>query len=201
MRDTYSPLVEGYYYHIYNRGNNKGNIFYIPQNYEYFLRKYDQYLSAYLETYAYCLLPNHFHLLVMVKENLGVDAIAQSDGIGKTISEQFRRFFITYSQAINKQEGRTGSLFEKNFKRLPIKSERYLIYLVYYIHYNPQRHSIIDDYRKYPHSSFQRILLNKPSKLQKQKVLEWFGSKDEYIKFHSIIQNLSEIEDMIIEDN
>ncbi len=201
MRDTYSPLVEGYYYHIYNRGNNKGNNIYIPQNYEYFLRKYDQYLSVYLETYAYCLLPNHFHLLVMVKENLGVDAIALSDGIGKIISEQFRRFFITYSQAINKQEGRTGSLFEKNFKRIPIKSERYLIYLVYYIHYNPQRHSIIYDYRKYPHSSFQRILLNKPSKLQKQKVLEWFGSKDEYIKFHSIIQNLSEIEDIIIEDN
>jgi len=65
------------------------------------------------------------------------DAIAPSDGISsdvsKRVSEQFRRFFVSYSQAINKQEGRTGSLFQKNFKRIPVYSPDHLIYLIYYI--------------------------------------------------------------------
>ena len=175
MKDYYAPLVEGQYYHIYNRGNNKENIFYEPRNYHYFLRKYDEYLSSYLETYAYCLLPNHFHLQVRVKDGVPNDAIPQRDGIGSAVSEQFRRFFITYSQAINKQEERTGSLFEKSFKRIAIESNSHLKYLIYYIHANPERHGLIDDFRKYEYNSYQRILLDKPSKLCKKAVLQWLG--------------------------
>jgi len=62
-------MFEGNFYHIYNRGNNRENIFFEENNYYYFLEKYDKYLTNYLETFAYCLLPNHFHLLVRVKEN------------------------------------------------------------------------------------------------------------------------------------
>ncbi len=60
----FPPLVAHTFYHIYNRGNNGENLFYRPENYGYFLQKFDHYLSGYLELYAYCLLPNHFHLLV-----------------------------------------------------------------------------------------------------------------------------------------
>lgn len=115
MTDYYSPLIEGNFYHVFNRGNNRENLFYSLRNYTYFLRKFDEHLSEFLDTYAYCLLPNHFHFLVRVKE-WRTDSIAQSDGIGEVsaqISEQFRRFFIGYSQAINKQERRSGSLFQK----------------------------------------------------------------------------------------
>ena len=61
------PLLENIFYHIYNRGNNGDDVFYEARNYKYFLEKYDLYLSDFVETYAYCLLPNHFHILIRVK--------------------------------------------------------------------------------------------------------------------------------------
>ncbi len=61
-------LVAGECYHIYNRGNNSEQIFYKPENYRYFLRKYDKYFSDCLDTFAYNLLNNHFHFAVKVKE-------------------------------------------------------------------------------------------------------------------------------------
>ena len=62
------PLEENNYYHIYNRGHDGIDLFYQRRNYHYFLVKYDYYLSNYVDTYAYCLLPNHFHLLIRVKK-------------------------------------------------------------------------------------------------------------------------------------
>ena len=210
MKNYYPPLFEGTYYHIYNRGNNRENIFYSLRNYKYFLLKYDHYLSEYLDTYAYCLLPNHFHFFVKVKERENTDTIARSDGIGNNsngiflissqISEQFRRFFIGYSQAINKQEHRSGSLFQKGFKRIHIDSQRHLIYLIYYIHANPKNHGLVEDFRKYPYSSYERILIDKATKLRKKEVLQWFGSKLEYIKFHEAVRDLEEIERFTIEE-
>ncbi|GHT10354.1 hypothetical protein FACS189432_06850 [Bacteroidia bacterium] len=71
------PLEEGKFYHIYNQGNNHENIFYNDKNYIYFMQKLDRYLSDYLEIYAFCLMPNHFHLLVRIKtiDELDNDAV------------------------------------------------------------------------------------------------------------------------------
>ena len=200
MQNYYPPLLEGMYYHIYNRGNNKGNIFYTPKNYKYFLIKYKEYISTYLETYAYCLFPNHFHFLVRVKER-NPDSIALSAGIGNRISEQFRRFFIGYSQAINKQEKRTGSLFEKKFKRICITSNNHLVYLIYYIHANPQNHGLISDFSKYPYSSYSGMLGDQPTRLQRKEVMNWFGSKSEYVDFHKDIRDLKDIQYIMIEED
>ena len=191
MQNYYPPLLEGMYYHIYNRGNNKGNIFYTPKNYKYFLIKYKEYISTYLET---------FHFLVRVKER-NPDSIALSDGIGNRISEQFRRFFIDYSQAINKQEQRTGSLFEKKFKRICITSNNHLVYLIYYIHANPQNHGLISDFSKYPYSSYSGMLGDQPTRLQRKEVMNWFGSKSEYVDFHKDIRDLKDIQYIMIEED
>ena len=203
MLNYHLPLVEDQFYHIFNRGNNRENIFYQDKNYHYFLEKYDEYLSSCLNTYAFSLIPNHFHFLIKVK-NTATDSIAQSDGISdvsKKISEQFRRFFLSYSQAINKQEGRSGSLFQKNFKRIPVYSPDHLIYLVYYIHANPLRHKILADFKKYPFSSYRFFLTSKETKLCRKEVLEWFGSLDQFIAFHQGLQeNLEEIGYLMIED-
>ena len=99
MNKNTQPIYANTFYHIYNRGNNYEKIFFNDNNYYYFLNKYDKYLSSVVETYAYCLIPNHFHLLIKTKDDY------------ENISEQFRRFFITYSQKINEQENRSGSLF------------------------------------------------------------------------------------------
>ncbi len=178
------PLEENKFYHIYNRGNNRENLFYNHGNYEYFLRKYDEYFSEYLETYAFCLLPNHFHLLVSVKEKpLNLPSFHERASI--PINEQFRRLFITYAQAINKQENRVGSLFQKPFKRKEVNNQNYLVNLVFYIHANPQIHGVINDYRMYPWSSYGKILDNKPSRLKRDTVIEWFDDKNNFIAFHN----------------
>ena len=219
------PLLENSFYHIYNRGNNGDNIFYQQRNYDYFLKKYDQYLSDYVETYAYCLLPNHFHLLIRVKPYSDFPAKSPSDAIpliddtlmtesnaqdqrnGMAISpeqrvnEQFRRFFISYSQAISKQESRTGSLFQKPFKRKEVDKESYFTHLIYYIHANPQKHGICDDFRHYEHSSYGRILSERPAKLLRQEVIDWYGGKTHYTDFHERSLIVSEKENWFIEED
>jgi putative transposase len=197
MNNYYLPLLPGEYYHIFNRGNNRNNIFYKKENYEYFLRKYDEYLSDFIDTYAFCLLPNHFHLLIRVKDI--TDFISKSDGISNVVSYQFRRFFISFSQAINKQENRVGSLFQKNFKRKKIDSEKYFLRLVYYIHANPQIHGLIDNFKLYPWSSYERILIDRPSKLKKDEVVKWFRDQKEYIKFHNQIHEINQMDELFVE--
>jgi REP element-mobilizing transposase RayT len=95
MKDHYQPLRPDTFYHIFNRGNNKENIFCNQRNYHYFMDKYEKVLSPYLETYAFCLLPNHFHVLVKIKSAEEIrnvvklssrsDSIAPSDGIAQYV--------------------------------------------------------------------------------------------------------------------
>ena len=189
----YPPLLEDTYYHIYNRGNNGDNLFYRPENYVYFLRLFDYYLTTYLETYAFCLLPNHFHLLIRTRNFDTLPEAAKRIQHGSQVletpetlfSEQFRRFFIAYAKAIKKQEDRTGSLFEKNFRRKAVTSDKYFTNLVAYIHRNPQLHGIWPDFQSYPYSSYERMLLPKQTNLKKQEVLEWFGSENNYRFIHA----------------
>lgn len=190
------------FYHIWNRGNNKENLFYTPANYEYFLRMYAECLDPVAETYAFCLLPNHFHLLIRTKSfatSLGVSPVGETPKKMNPVSLAFQRLFTAYSQAINMQQHRTGSLFQKPFKRLERNSVKQLANLVHYIHINPQRHKITDDFRQYPWSSYERILIDRPSKLKKEEVLAWFKNKDNYLDYHSRTIDLDELKEIMIE--
>lgn len=64
---TIQPLRFGQTYHIYNRGNNRENLFVEPRNYPYFLNLYAKHILPIAETYAYCLLPNHFHFAIRTR--------------------------------------------------------------------------------------------------------------------------------------
>lgn len=188
------------FYHIWNRGNNRENLFYTATNYEYFLRMYAELLDPVVETYAFCLLPNHFHLLIRTKEfPKEVSPAGETSNKSNPVSLAFQRMFTAYSQAINLQQHRTGSLFQKPFKRLEVTSVRQLINLVHYIHTNPQKHGLIDDFRQYPWSSYERILRSRPSKLKKDAVLEWFRNSENYLDYHGRTIDLDEIKELIIE--
>jgi len=219
MKNYYPPLIPNTRYHIFNRGNNRENVFLKHENYGYFLGKYAKYMSPVLDTYAYCLLPNHFHLAARVKtwEEIVV-AAAESDlpgfknlaGLGpsidtnkyvaKMVSEQFRLCFMSYAKAINKQEDRVGSLFQKNFKRLIVDSQDYMNHLIQYIHANPQLHCIWDDYKEWPYSSFASLLSDGTTKLQRTEVLGWFGGKDGMMDAHTQYMDFRGIVHLIIED-
>src|SRR6187401_3296816 len=142
--EKFEKLIPGQFYHVYNRGNNKENIFIDHHNYNYFLQKYKLHIFPIAETFAYCLLKNHFHILLRIREEL-----AKSDKYNlDKLSQPFSNFFNSYAKSINTSYNRTGSLFEERFKRKSISTNNYFKEMVYYIHSNPQKHGFIDDFRK-----------------------------------------------------
>ena len=198
------PLENGHYYHIYNRGNNGIDLFYETENYNHFLRLYEKYIEPIADTFAWCLMKNHFHLLVYIKENHEIDnsklAFSTTDS-PKLInaSKQFSNLFNAYTMAMNKRYNRTGSLFEKNFKRKLVNSEVYFQKLIFYIHNNPVHHGFTEKSIEYPWTSYGTIISTKQTKLQREKVLEVFHDVENFKYYHSRFQNLSDIEDLMIE--
>ena len=85
-----TPLVGGKYYHIFNRGINRNSVFFETRNYNYFLQLWKKYLNNYVDVLAYCLLPNHFHFLIKLQEEIEIETkeddyqvIRDEDIIGK----------------------------------------------------------------------------------------------------------------------
>ncbi|MDX6745574.1 transposase [Polaribacter sp. PL03] len=172
----YEVLVEDSFYHIYNCGNNKENIFIEEQNYAYFLLLVKKHLSKTLEILTYCLLKNHFHLLIKTKEEVA----------SKEISQSFSNLFNVYSKSINKKYGRSGSLFKDRFSRIKLDNEEYLRKLILYIHLNPTHHQFVDDFRTYKHSSYNSILSDKITSLLRDSVINLFEDKQNFIEAHKI---------------
>ena len=136
-----STLEFGKYYHIYNRGINSCDLFTEEDNYSYFLSLYDKFINPIADTFAWVLMPNHFHLLIRIKEANEIDLTGFQNLSGlKPPHQYFSNLFNAYTKAINKRNKRHGSLFERPFKRKLIKDEDYLKQLVLYIHNNPVHH-------------------------------------------------------------
>ena len=136
------PLTYGNYFHIYNHGVGGRNLFEEAENYEYFLSLYDKYIAPVTDTYAWCLMKNHFHLLVRIKDQAEVDAALNLTGFEnlsglKPLHQHFSNLFNAYTKAFNKRFGYRGALFERPFKRKLIHDEYYLRRVILYIHNNP----------------------------------------------------------------
>src|SRR5690554_3328040 len=126
---------------------------------------------------------NHFHFLVRIKtvEELNLQGFQNLEGLKGTnrnfANQQFSNLFNAYTKAINKRYHRTGSLFEHPFKRIPVKSNDQLKYLVYYIHHNPIYHGFCNHFLEYPWSSYLTMLSPKQTKLKRDEVLKCFQDK------------------------
>lgn len=200
-------LNPGSYYHIYNRGNNRENIFIEEKNYRYFLKRYAQYIEPVACTYAYCLLRNHFHLAVRIRSNEEQMEYQQTCGVSETPqvssrldpSLQFSHLFNAYAKSINKAYGRTGSLFEGRFKRILLTSRRQMMFLVAYIHRNPEKHGFVEGYRDWPYSAYATILSRKLALLKRDELLGWFNGRPAYDQAHQT-EDESEISQLITDD-
>jgi len=204
MSEIKEPIQQGYYYHIYNRGNNRCDVFFDTESYYYFLRLYDKYITPVADTLAWCLLKNHFHILVYIKLNheINTDKLEFSTVEKPKIisaSKQFSHLFNAYTQGINKKFNRTGSLFESTFERKRITSDAYLKKVIFYIHNNPVNHGFTKHINLYPWSSYETIISDKPTKLKREDVIEFYQSKENFIEYHDLDQNLQEINTFIIE--
>ena len=171
------PLRPDAIYHIYNRGNNSQNLFIEERNYPYFLRLYIRHVHPVVDTYAYCLLRNHFHLLVKVK---------LEDQVQKPPSQYFANLFTAYAKGMNRAYARTGSLFERPFQRFEVTDEGHLIQLVIYIHLNPVQHGFVEDLADWPFSSYNALRTTKPTRLRRDVVLDWFGGQQAFVDAHKV---------------
>ena len=150
-------FAEGKLYHVYNRGNNQQPVFFKPENYIFFLEKVRRYIRPKCNLLAYCLMPNHFHFLLQATPDSVI--IQQTRHIRQTeLSDGFRQLLSTYTQAINKQENRTGSLFSQNTKAKLVSCDEtkmdYSLLCLNYIHQNPVQAGLVTVAEDWQYSSF-----------------------------------------------
>ncbi len=180
-RNTQKDYLEDAYYHVYNRGVNKREIFIDEEDYSVFLNLFKRYLSDapvkdlkgreypwlkdQVEMLAYCLMPNHFHLLLY-----------QSDMYA--MKHLMHGVLTAYTGYFNKKYKRVGPLFQARYKASHIVTDSYLLHITRYIHLNP------DDYQKWEFSSLQYYLGKKNADwVSPQKMLDMFDNKREYSTF------------------
>jgi len=194
------PLEEGCYYHIYNRGAGKAPIFLSDDDYNLFMSKYFYYLLIPAETYAWCLLKNHFHLLIRVRtieeQEQIFDKIKEKYPSGKFYGDRFENpkpfltfrqlghLFNSYTKIFNKKQNRTGTLIEGSYKRKKIIDEDHFLHVACYIHRNPLHHRIVKSYINYPYSSYRYIIEEKKTFAESIKLLSLYGGKENFKAAH-----------------
>lgn len=172
-------------YHIYNRGNNKIRIFFTDSNYIYFLKKIRNELLPFCDLLCYCLMPNHFHLLISVKtEGCEYIQLAGKETNMQKLSKAIGKLLSSYSQAVNIQNNTSGTLFQKKTKAKNLSdhslidqhftSQEYIINCFHYIHNNPMEANLVDKLRDWAYSSWpdyysyrNGTLINKELAMQK----------------------------------
>ena len=179
------PLQIGRYYHIYNRGVNRGDLFFQPSDYALFVTLYTLYIDPIADTFAYCLMLNHFHLFVRIKPSALEITLPKTP----TPGQSFSNLFNAYTKTINQHRHRTGSLFEHPFHRIPVTTDAYFLHLIAYIHRNPQKHGFVKDFREWPYSSYGALLSQRPTRLQRDAVLSWFDGVDRFAEAHTTAPN------------
>ncbi|MBS1488729.1 MAG: hypothetical protein JST43_14205 [Bacteroidetes bacterium] len=189
-------------YHLYTHANGSENLFRNEENFRYFLKRYEEYIPAVADTLAYCLMPNHLHLLVRIKSEAelteffnkkekdltGLLSADKQDLSGLDVLQrltilQFSHLFNAYTKAYNKVYKRRGSLFIRAFKRKEITSDSYFTGIIHYIHHNPVHHGFVKQLTDWPWSSYHHFLLPELTPAQ-QEVIDWFGNRQQFILFH-----------------
>ena len=167
-----APFVQGQYYHIYNRGCNKEQIFFNEENYRYLLRKIKEtYEKAGVDMIAYCLMPNHYHLLVR-------------QGGEIPLSSWLRYVFNGYTQAINIEQNRSGTLFQGRAKHILIDTEAYLMHVARYIHRNPVEAGLVSLPSEWLYSNYLEWVGEREGVLvNRELVKEYFPRPSDYRKF------------------
>jgi putative transposase len=155
-------FAQGHCYHIYNRGVGKDSLFFNPGNYEYCLRLVKRYYQRYGATViAYCLMPNHYHFCLRQET-------------AQPLFRFINVLFNAYVQAVNRQQGRSGTLFEGRFRHVWVDREEYLVHLCRYIHLNPVKAGLAPRLEEWPYSNY----------------LEWIGQRAGTLKDEAFIHSL-----------
>jgi len=163
----------GYPHHVTQRGNNREKVFLDRQDHEKYLSLLGTYSKKKeVSLLAYCLMPNHVHLLVRPSEDEGLAKMMQG-------------ITLCYTQYFNKKNGRTGRLWECRYHSAVVDEEAYLWAVCKYIESNPLRAGIVEKPEAYPYSSGKAHILGRKDRLLKEAVFDK-SEFDDYRKFMRI---------------
>ena len=173
----------GYPHHIVQRGNNREEVFWDNRDYQ----KYLSFLSKYSEekgatVLAYCLMPNHVHLLITPSEE-------------ETLAKMMQGVTLCYTQYFNRKNGRTGRLWECRYHSTVIDRDRYLWAVCRYIERNPVRAGIVEKPENYPYSSAKAHILGSQTPLLKESLFDK-GELSEYRYFLKTVDNREFLEEI-----
>lgn len=194
MRKFNEPFIAGNMYHVFNRAVGNEKLFICNENYNFFLSKIQKHILPVADIFCYNLLPNHFHLMIRIKSLNVITALFQKEkptvlqkkydeNLSLFISEQFGNCCNSYTKSFNKVYQRKGKLFMDNLNRRLVDSETYYSKTIHYIHSNAVKHGICKRIEDWQWSSYHHILNNR-GWLWADEVLNWFGGKGGFIKFH-----------------
>lgn len=157
-------FTEGALYHVYNRGNNKRQVFFNDENYVFFLKKVRKWLAPHSDLLCWCLMPNHFHLLLRANECSVIEMPAYGGKPIQSLAFSIGQTLSSYCRAINKQENTSGSLFQQKTKAkllseiltqtTAVTLEQYIVNTMHYIHQNPLRAGLVNRLEDWKYSSF-----------------------------------------------
>lgn len=181
------------FYHVYNHANGSENLFRSVGNYYFFLKRFREYIIPIAETYAFCLMPNHFHMIIRIKDEKTLIKEFEGKGLDLSllISKRFSNFFNSYAKSYNLMYRRRGSLFMRPFRVKEIKNDDYFTQLVLHIHANPVHHGFVKKIDDWPYSSYKQIISTQPTLVEREVVLKWFNGRDGFIQYHQQAPNLS----------
>ena len=191
-------------YHIWTHANGDEYLFRNGENYRYFMEKYLYYILSIGKTYAYCLMPNHLHLMVRFRDEKNLlmflkkkrkhqdkhlQGLEDLGGVlADLISQHFSNLFNSYTRAYNNKYKRKGSLFMPNFNRKLIDSEEYFARLIAYIHNNPVHHGFVSSPDEWTFSSWHAYVTDKKTHINKMEALAWFGPLKSFMAVHRELQ-------------
>jgi REP element-mobilizing transposase RayT len=205
--DYYPKLFPNQYHHCINHVVGDDLLFREADNYRHFLEKYKKYIAPITTTYAFCLMPNHFHFLIKINSETAILDYYQLKNphqpIDKTtfdyaefISRQFSNFFNAYAKAFNKKYERRGTLLETPFKRPLVESEVYFLNTLKYIHYNPIHHGFVDELESWDYSSYHAYLNHDKKGKFKTEVFELLDGFQGFCEIHRDFRDLGDFDEM-----
>lgn len=205
----WQKLEPGITYHVYNRGVDGINLFRQELDYLLFLNLLKKYLIQYVDVLAYCLMPNHYHLLIRVKSLKDYSDILEKENtqaarkllkdeasVDTFLSDQRRRMFSSYSLKTNKKDKRKGPLFSPKVKRVSVTNNDRIRNLICYLHHNPIHHRFRKAYAQWPYSSYHTLRSNNPTHLSREHVLNLMSGIEGFDKHHEIFR-LSKSKELI----
>lgn len=162
----------GMYYHIYNRGVSKTTLFREAANYIFVLEKLQKYRKeCQVSIIAYCLMPNHYHLLLRQDGDIPAGKVPQL-------------VFNSYTKAYNAKYEHSGTLFEGRFRAKQAQSDSYLSHLCRYIHGNPVKDGLVDNPADWPWSNYLDWIGERNGSLvDRDFIIEHFDNPRRYNEF------------------